>query len=80
MFRTLAPAVAVEAVEHHRVEVLIPVERSLAAHGHGVGETPESGIAEPKVVAPVFHSPVVIVPSVASSNSTGAFDRRNRSR
>ena len=72
MFRTLAPAVAVEAVEHHRVEVLIPVERSLAAHGHGVGETPESGIAEPKVVAPVFHSPVVIVPSVASSNSTGA--------
>lgn len=67
MFRTLAPVIATKEVEHQRVEVPIPVERSLAAHGHGVCE-----IAEPKAVAPVLHSPVVIVPPVQPPNSTGA--------
>ena len=71
MFRTLAQIAATEELEHHRVEVPAPVERSLAARGHGVGVTPESGITEPKAVAPVFRSPVVIVPPVESPNSTG---------
>ena len=56
-------AVATTEIEHLRAEVTAPVDRSLAERSLGVVVPPASGIVEPKVVAPVFHSPVATVAS-----------------
>ncbi len=68
VFRTMATvavneAVAATEIEHLRAEVTAPVDRSLAERSLGVFVPPASGIVEPKVVAPVFHSPVAPVAS-----------------
>ena len=56
-------AVAATEIEQLRAEVTTPVDRSLAERSLGVVVPPASGIVEPKVVAPVFHSPVAPVAS-----------------